>query len=175
MNADSILFSSAFICVHRRPLAFFLAFWGSGSRGARVRWPPIQMRRARPGHHARHRRIPRPPDREPPVVQSPRRSAGGCSLYFTPCIKRTVGLIMRASTMAATMLKPVLAPNRVGSGIELYIEAALPASQLPMLLVRNQMPMMNPAARAGASFVMALSPTGLRRSEEHTSELQSLR
>ena len=64
--------------------------------------------------------------------------------------------------MAATMLKAALAPNRLGSGTELYIEAALPASQFPMLLVRNQIPMMNPAARAGASLVMALKPTGLR-------------
>ena len=64
--------------------------------------------------------------------------------------------------MAATMLKPALVPKSVGSGTELYIEAAFPASQLPMLLVRNQIPMMNPAARAGASLVMALKPTGLR-------------
>src|ERR1035437_4464227 len=85
--------------------------------------------------------------------------------YFTPCINRTVGLIRIASTTAAAMLKTATEPNRVGSGMELYIDAALPASQLPMLVERNQMPMMNPAARAGASFVMALKPTGLR----HTS------
>src|ERR1035438_2040484 len=121
-----------------------------------MRWRLIQMRVGRPGQGERHRRIPRPPNREPLVVQSPRHSAGGCSLYFHPCIKRTVGLIIRANTTAAAMLKPALAPNRVGSGIELYIEAALPASQLPMLLVRNQIPMMNPAARAGARFARPL-------------------
>src|ERR1019366_3426432 len=82
--------------------------------------------------------------------------------YFTPCISLTVGLIKIASTTAARMLKPATEPNSVGRGMELYIDAALPASQLPMLVERNQMPMMNPAARGGASLVMALNPTGLR-------------
>ena len=60
------------------------------------------------------------------------------------------------------MLKPATVPNSVGSGIELYSDAAFPASQLPMLVERNQMPIMNPAARSGASLVIALKPTGLR-------------
>src|ERR1039458_7405373 len=82
--------------------------------------------------------------------------------YFTPCISRTVGLIRMASTTAAAMLKTATDPNRLGTGMELYIDAAFPASQLPMLVERNQIPMMNPPARAGASLVMALNPTGLR-------------
>ena len=34
-------------------------------------------------------------------------------------------------------------------------DTALPASQLPMLIERNQMPIMNPAARSGASLLTA--------------------
>src|ERR1035437_10892267 len=82
--------------------------------------------------------------------------------YFTPCINRTVGLIRIASTTAAAMLKTATEPNRVGSGMELYIDAALPASQLPMLVERNQMPLMKPAARAGGSLVMGANPAGPR-------------
>ena len=67
-----------------------------------------------------------------------------------------------ATDLNAAMLKKATEPNKVGSGMELYKDAALPASQLPMLVERNQMPMMKPAARGGASLVMALSPTGLR-------------
>src|ERR1017187_4505346 len=39
-----------------------------------------------------------------------------------------------ASTTAAAMLKTATDPNRLGSGMELYIDAAFPASQLPMLV-----------------------------------------
>ena len=54
--------------------------------------------------------------------------------YFTPCINRTVGLIRIARATAATILNTATDPNSVGRGIELYNDAALPASQLPMLV-----------------------------------------
>src|SRR5450432_737961 len=81
--------------------------------------------------------------------------------YFTPDINLIVGLIINASTIAATKVSPAIQPNSAGSGTVLYSDPALPASQLPMLVERNQIPMTNPAARAGASFDMALKPTGL--------------
>src|ERR1035441_9722408 len=96
------------------------------------------------------------------VIDGERGHRPAPNSYFTPCMSLTVGLIRRASTMAATMLKAALAPNRLGRGTELYIEAALPASQVPMLLVRNQIPMMNLAGSAGARLVLALKQTGRR-------------
>lgn len=45
--------------------------------------------------------------------------AGEGGRYFTPDIIRTVGLISRASTTAAAMLKTATEPNSVGRGIEL--------------------------------------------------------
>ena len=45
-----------------------------------------------------------------------------------------------ASASAATRLNPATAPNNVGMGMETESDSALPASQLPMLVERNQMP-----------------------------------
>ena len=44
-------------------------------------------------------------------------------------MSRTVGLMRRARIKAATNVEPATVPNSVGSGIELYSDAALPASQ----------------------------------------------
>src|ERR1035437_8742108 len=82
--------------------------------------------------------------------------------YFTPCINRTVGLIRIASTTAAAMLKTATEPNRVGRGIELYMEGALPASQLPILGERNQNPHEERGGRGGGEFGLAPHPPGPR-------------
>src|SRR5262249_14757695 len=81
--------------------------------------------------------------------------------HLTPDMSRTVGLMRRVRATAATIVEPATVPNSVGSGIELYSDAALPASQLPRLVERNQIPIVNPAARSGASLLIALNPTGL--------------
>src|ERR1700674_4016201 len=95
-----------------------------------------------------------------PYDASP-RTCGKASGHFTPDINFTVGLISTASTSAAAMLKPATAPNSVGIGMETDMDSALPASQLPILVERNQIPIINPAARSGASLLIALRPTGL--------------
>ena len=77
--------------------------------------------------------------------------------YFTPCISRTVGLIRMASTTAAAMEGGDRAEQRRQRHGAVH-RRSLPAGQLPMLVERNQMPIMKPAARSGASLVMALRP-----------------
>src|SRR5579884_2655233 len=79
-----------------------------------------------------------------------------------PDISRFVGLINKARTTAAMNGMIALMPKSLGSGMDPNIDPALPASHSPILVERNQMPMANPAARAGANFVIALKPTGLR-------------
>src|SRR5947209_1879614 len=86
------------------------------------------------------------------------------STQFTPDIICLVGLMSNARTSAAMNTMPATHPNRLGRGMDSKRDPAFPASQFPMLDARNQMPMMKPTARCGASLVMALRPTGLRQS-----------
>src|SRR5581483_7465019 len=80
----------------------------------------------------------------------------------TPAISRLVGLIRTANMIAATMAATPHQPKSFGRGTVSYREPAFPAIQFPMLEARNHIPITNPTARAGASLVMALRPTGLR-------------
>ena len=47
--------------------------------------------------------------------------------YFTPDISLTVGLMSTASTAAAPNEMHATTPNSVGSGIDSYSDAAVPA------------------------------------------------
>src|SRR6266550_4514004 len=71
--------------------------------------------------------------------------------YFTTPMSLTVGRIRSASATVATRLNTATNSNRVGSDMRLDRVTALPAIQFPMLIERNQMPIMKPAARSGAS------------------------
>src|SRR3954464_6188174 len=84
--------------------------------------------------------------------------------YFTPALNFTVGFVTSASTIAAPIVNAATDANNVGIDIAAPTDTACPASQFPILIDRNQIPIMNPAARSGASFVVALNPTGLRQS-----------
>ena len=75
----------------------------------------------------------------------------------------TAGLINTASTTAAAMLNKATSPNNVGIDMFTDNATAFPASQLPMLMERNQIAIMNPAARSGASLLVAPKPMGLIR------------
>jgi hypothetical protein len=83
-------------------------------------------------------------------------------LQDTPDMSRFVGFTRRARTTAAAKGTSALIPKSLDSGIDPKCDPALPASHSPTLVERNQIPMANPAARAGANLVIALKPTGLR-------------
>ena len=92
-----------------------------------------------------------------PWIQASRAEA-----YDTPDINFLVGLTSSAKISAAANGTAALMPNSFGNGIDPKRDPALPASHSPKLVERNHMPIAKPAARAGASFVIALKPTGLR-------------
>src|SRR2546422_3517709 len=76
-------------------------------------------------------------------------------------------------TTAAPSDTAAVTPNSCASGIELKNPAVQPASRFPSQFDKKNTPIMRLTILVGASLVTALKPTGLRRSEEHTSELQS--
>ena len=126
----SLLFSSALVAylggapaVHRHRPGVRLRSGGRLLRRAARGLPPAQRTPASRGARrcagengreagaARHRGGLRACDRGAGVARLP--------YYFTPDIRRTVGLIRITSAMAAAKVKAATVPNRVGSGTEL--------------------------------------------------------
>src|SRR2546422_1240413 len=71
-------------------------------------------------------------------------------------------------TTAAPSDTAAVTPNSCASGIELKNPAVQPASRFPSQFDKKNTPIMRLTILVGASLV-----TALKRSEEHTSELQS--
>src|SRR2546421_6705813 len=67
-------------------------------------------------------------------------------------------------TTAAPSATAAVAPNKVGSGIELKNPAVQPASRFPSQFDKKNTPIMRLTILVGASLVTALKPTGLRQS-----------
>jgi hypothetical protein len=94
------------------------------------------------------------------------RFAAGCS-WPSP-INRRIGLTSPNMTRAVARRIAVTVPNKVTSGVVLKNPAAQPASLLPNAFDRNHTPIIIPTILRGASFVTALSPTGLRQSSPNS-------
>ena len=79
-------------------------------------------------------------------------------------MSRLIGRIITTQLTVQTIITANTAPNRVGSGSESNSPATCPPMKLPAYSATNQIPIICPPTRAGASLVMVLSPTGLRQS-----------
>src|SRR5690606_36238045 len=105
--------------------------------------------------------------RAPTISSELLRPSGGLQAYFTPALQRLMTREKRIKAAPAITGTQSSARKSPGSGRVtsiLILPASSPAIRLPSELPRNQVPIICPTNRGGASFVTELSPTGLRQS-----------